>query len=198
MMEPGVRIAAAFSVLLAGLVVALMFRHDVPAAGTGSPGNRERLVLGERPQPPQFDGQSTGQGRSELPFSASASAGAAGQKVTVLRPTDPDRSFGGSGRYPTDGRPPELAKDYPGSAPPGTSGWGRSIELPSAPRRVPPLRTHKIVDGDTLEALASAYLGSADRWLEIYELNRDVLPSPALLPIGVQLKIPPLGRQAAQ
>jgi nucleoid-associated protein YgaU len=63
---------------------------------------------------------------------------------------------------------------------------------------VPPLRTHKIVDGDTLEALASAYLGSADRWLEIYELNRHVLPSPALLPIGVQLKIPPLGPQAAQ
>jgi hypothetical protein len=49
---------------------------------------------------------------------------------------------------------------------------------------------HKIADGDTLSNLAERYLGRADRYLEIYELNRPVLASPDLLPIGVTLKIP--------
>ncbi len=52
-------------------------------------------------------------------------------------------------------------------------------------------RTHRVVDGDTLSRLALRYLGSADRFVEIYEANRDVLPEPDVLPIGVQLKIPP-------
>jgi LysM repeat protein len=51
-------------------------------------------------------------------------------------------------------------------------------------------RTHRIVDGDTLSKLASRYLGRADRFLEIFEFNRDVLASPDLLPIGSTLKIP--------
>ena len=42
-------------------------------------------------------------------------------------------------------------------------------------------RTHKIVDGDTLPALAERYLGSADPH-EIFAANRDVLSDPELLP----------------
>jgi nucleoid-associated protein YgaU len=38
--------------------------------------------------------------------------------------------------------------------------------------------------------LAERYLGDADRYLEIYEANRDLLPSPEVLPIGARLKIP--------
>ena len=50
---------------------------------------------------------------------------------------------------------------------------------------------HTVVDGDTLTRLAVRYLGRADGFQEIYELNRDVLRSPDLLPIGARLKIPP-------
>jgi len=49
---------------------------------------------------------------------------------------------------------------------------------------------HRIVDGDTLTALAEKYLGGGDRRLEIYDANRDVLPSPDLLPIGIEIAIP--------
>jgi nucleoid-associated protein YgaU len=49
---------------------------------------------------------------------------------------------------------------------------------------------HKIGDGDTLSGIAAKYLGRADRYLEIYNANRDVLRSPDLLPIGKTLKIP--------
>ncbi len=51
-------------------------------------------------------------------------------------------------------------------------------------------RTHIVVDGDSLERLASRYLSDPQRSREIYELNRAVLSAPDLLPIGAELKIP--------
>jgi LysM repeat protein len=54
-----------------------------------------------------------------------------------------------------------------------------------------PTRTHKIVNGDSLPALAQRYLGSEDRAGEIFEANRDLLSSPDALPIGIELRIPP-------
>lgn len=53
------------------------------------------------------------------------------------------------------------------------------------------LRTHLVIDGDTLTRLADRYLDDSDRSTEIYRLNRDVLTNPELLPIGVELRIPP-------
>lgn len=52
------------------------------------------------------------------------------------------------------------------------------------------LRTHVIIDGDTLARLADRYLDDPERSAEIYRLNRDVLANPDLLPIGVELRIP--------
>jgi nucleoid-associated protein YgaU len=54
---------------------------------------------------------------------------------------------------------------------------------------------HRIVDGDTLPKLAVAYLGDRDRYLDIFEANRDVLSDPRLLPIGAELAIPTGQRQ---
>jgi nucleoid-associated protein YgaU len=51
-------------------------------------------------------------------------------------------------------------------------------------------RRHRVVDGDTLTALAERYLGSSERFGEIYELNRNMLTSADLLPIGAELRIP--------
>jgi len=93
------------------------------------------------------------------------------------------------------GLPPDLARHYPQEGYPttvrqeATSRWGGSISMapPSLPARE---LTHTIVDGDTLEDLAQRYLGSADRHLEIFEANRDVLSSPSVLPIGKHLRIP--------
>jgi phage tail protein X len=56
---------------------------------------------------------------------------------------------------------------------------------------------HRIRDGDTLTRLAQQYLGRKDRYLEIYDFNRNVLTNPDLLPIGVVLKMPPRGAAAA-
>ena len=92
--------------------------------------------------------------------------------------------------------PPRLARDY---SPLQAEGPGRTrsttMRLPEAVgvRRTAGRdeRRHRIADGDTLPRLAERYLGSAERYLEIYEHNRDVLRTPGELPIGLELRIPP-------
>jgi nucleoid-associated protein YgaU len=49
---------------------------------------------------------------------------------------------------------------------------------------------HVVANGDTLEKLAKRYLNDAGRALEIFDLNRDQLSNPHLLPIGVELRVP--------
>ena len=50
--------------------------------------------------------------------------------------------------------------------------------------------------GDTLAKLAARYLGSSDRYGEIFAANRPLLSTPDLLPIGARLVIPPRQRPA--
>ncbi len=57
---------------------------------------------------------------------------------------------------------------------------------------------HIVVDGDSLARLAGRYLDDPHRGDEIYQLNRDVLTSPDLLPIGAELKIPDRKRSDRQ
>jgi nucleoid-associated protein YgaU len=53
-----------------------------------------------------------------------------------------------------------------------------------------PEQTHTIVDGDTLQNLAQHYLGRSDRYMELFQYNRNVLRNPDELPIGAELRIP--------
>ena len=70
-------------------------------------------------------------------------------------------------------------------------------DIEREPRNVPgpdarsPERRHRIVDGDTLAALAHRYLGGEERQLDLLAYNRDILTNPELLPIGKELRIPP-------
>jgi len=51
-------------------------------------------------------------------------------------------------------------------------------------------RLHTVRDGDTLQSIAREYFGSANRYLEIYSLNKSILTDPGKMPLGKQLKIP--------
>jgi nucleoid-associated protein YgaU len=53
-----------------------------------------------------------------------------------------------------------------------------------------PEQTHVVHPGDSLERLAKRYLGDEGRAIEIFDLNREILENPHLLPIGAELKIP--------
>lgn len=48
----------------------------------------------------------------------------------------------------------------------------------------------KVETGDSLRLLASDYLGSSERWHELYELNRDRIKRPDLLYAGMTLYLP--------
>ena len=51
-------------------------------------------------------------------------------------------------------------------------------------------RTYTVQSGDTLSRISSKLYGTPNRWKEIYEANRDRMPSPGTLKLGQQLRIP--------
>jgi nucleoid-associated protein YgaU len=50
--------------------------------------------------------------------------------------------------------------------------------------------TYTVRQGDTLSGIAAEQLGDADRWPEIFALNRDVIDDPDMIRPGQQLRLP--------
>lgn len=177
-MNSAVKLAAAGAVLLTGIALAMLFRNKPePAARQGdAPG--DHLVLRRRIEPTQPAPASN----TPAPAFRSAPTPVVAQspnRVTFLMPIDHPQA------------PPTLAKDFP--AYDLTARAETSHKQPSTASSLEAARptTHRIVDGDSLESLARQYLGSEDRAAEILEANREQLPSPSVLPIGLTLRIPP-------
>jgi len=52
-------------------------------------------------------------------------------------------------------------------------------------------KTYTVDSGDNLSAIAKQELGDANRWREIYELNKDLIgDNPDLIQPGMELKLP--------
>jgi len=106
--------------------------------------------------------------------------------------------------------PPEFAHEYrphfqfaedasnrtsasPSKSPPQKDNRSSQADTQPTASKTPstaPPRKHRIVEGDTLPRLAEKYLGSRDRYLELFQLNSEVLFDPRLIPIGVEIVIP--------
>ena len=169
----GARIVLASGVLLGGISLALLFRHPAAPVGAPPPGATDPLVLRQRLLP-------------AAPAHASRCDG-----LPAARAPEPVIATAPPAARPASDEPPSLARTYPDAQPIPTSRWGTSMGLGGNRSREEYLeRTHTVVDGDTLTALAERYLGSPGRALEIYNANRFLLPSPDVLPIGVELRIP--------
>ena len=102
-------------------------------------------------------------------------------RTEVPPPREPPRKA--PPREPLFSRPPADPATVPAAA-------ASRVHRPELERE-PVVRMHRIVDGDTLRRLSETYLGNGSRELEIFELNRDVLLRPDLLPLGQKIKIPP-------
>ena len=61
---------------------------------------------------------------------------------------------------------------------------------PAEPRTEPEFRIYTVEAGDTLSGISSTVYGTASRWMQIYDANRDVLSSPDAVSVGVKLRIP--------
>jgi nucleoid-associated protein YgaU len=68
----------------------------------------------------------------------------------------------------------------------GSAQAGRPSDAPS-----PPQQEYVIAANDTLSGIAKSVYGKAALWRRIYEANRDKLPNPDRLPVGVTIRIPP-------
>jgi nucleoid-associated protein YgaU len=60
----------------------------------------------------------------------------------------------------------------------------------TAPKADPPVQTYTVNKGDTLSKIAKEFYGSANRWHEIFDANRDQISNPDLIRPGQVLKIP--------
>jgi len=49
---------------------------------------------------------------------------------------------------------------------------------------------YTVQPGDTLSKLAKAHLGDANRYMDIFNLNKDQLNDPNMIKVGQQLKLP--------
>jgi hypothetical protein len=181
-MNQGLRVAAATAILLGGVFVAMLFRRVPPHEWLPGAESGDQLVLRkhiEAPLVPQAAAASCEEQivpARAMPQKLSPSA----RGPTVLRPADRSQP------------PPETAKDSPDNARAAAGPFTASVGIESADAAfVNQPRTHKLVDGDTLRALAERYLGSADQAWLIYEANRNVLSNPEILPIGAELTVPP-------
>jgi hypothetical protein len=176
------RLTVAISVVITGAGAALLFRKDPRQADTPTrllenPFRQRverRVPVGAawvRKIGAPYGSQSvTPIATASIPRTSAGDGGPTFQKNlnpvgSLLEPID--------GIAPADEEPPALATE------PSTFGSDA------------PARTHVVVDGDTLTRLAVQYLGRADGYAEIFALNRGILASPDLLPIGATLKIPP-------
>ncbi len=95
--------------------------------------------------------------------------------------------------------PPLLDGQRP---PPLAVGWvARGGEPPTVgrpPDLAPPTGRYRVCDGDDLTSIASRFYGTPAAARGIWEANRDILPDPNLLPIGLELRLPPLSGVAGR
>jgi len=202
-MDPSVKLAATVAAILSAVCLMAMFFIDPgglepePAEDLLSPlaaseeGSNEMAAHGVATHRATTQGSAT-----QLP---TASIGS-GRRNSAEARLSTNVLEGSLAAAPRVAAPPPLAEEYPRTpSPPAASAAAGPPTAhpvpayPSGPVSAGRPSRHRIVDGDTLPRLAERYLGTSRRYLEIYEINRDVLRTPDELPIGVELRIPAAG-----
>ena len=72
----------------------------------------------------------------------------------------------------------------------GTTVAPVSVTPVPVPTATPGTRTHVVAAGDSLSRLSQRYYGTANRWQEIYNANRDKIGTDGVLRVGVELRVP--------
>jgi len=70
------------------------------------------------------------------------------------------------------------------------AGWENEVVADIQAQRNDVFGVHTVVAGDTLSKLAKAYLGDANRYMEIFKANSGTLSNPDQIKVGQRLNIP--------
>lgn len=73
---------------------------------------------------------------------------------------------------------------------PPLAGSDLPLRRDVSPNQRAPAAFYTVVTGDNLLKISTKVYGSRDRWVTIYEANRDLLDNPNALKIGMKLRIP--------
>jgi nucleoid-associated protein YgaU len=69
-------------------------------------------------------------------------------------------------------------------------GWENEIVSEIRAERSDIFGVHTVSAGETLSKISKTYLGEANRYMEIFNLNKDILNNPDMIKVGQKLKIP--------
>jgi nucleoid-associated protein YgaU len=70
-------------------------------------------------------------------------------------------------------------------------GWDKEVSADFKVERTDVCGYYTVQPGDTLSKLANGHLGDPKRYMEIFNINKDVLSNPDLIKVGQKLKLPP-------
>ncbi len=188
-MDPGVKVAAALSVVVTAICLALLFWGNPASLAPATSQPLKLRAESESAITPFHPSR-----KPDLFFHPLESRPESRRRPTILVPTASSPTAPPCGAEGC----PLPAPDRPAVNPEEHASWGTAAGVKMPELRLPPgseeglaPRTHTVIDGDMLPDLARRYLGAADRYLEIYQWNSDVLANPDVLPIGQLLRIPP-------
>ena len=70
------------------------------------------------------------------------------------------------------------------------SGWENEIVADIKVEKTDIYGVYTVKSGDTLSKIAKQLFGAANRYMEIFNLNTDILKNPDLIKVGQKLKLP--------
>lgn len=137
------------------------------------------------------------------PFAETPASSQAKQEVADYRQSEPAQSNSYRKTYPTVSKTRLHRPEFSNSSPADVQSESRDIagltnseSLPKVtPKSEPQLQAgqmliHQVRKNETLSGLASRYLGSSRKYMQIYNANRDILSNPNDIRIGMKLRIP--------
>jgi nucleoid-associated protein YgaU len=70
------------------------------------------------------------------------------------------------------------------------STWQTEVEVNIGVQKTDVYGYYTVKSGDTLSKLAKAHLGDGKRYMEIFNLNKNVLKDPDMIKVGQKLQLP--------
>jgi len=69
-------------------------------------------------------------------------------------------------------------------------GWENEVVANIQAQRTDAFGVHTVAAGETLSKIAKTYLGDANKYMDIFNANKDTLSDPDKIKVGQRLKIP--------